>query len=191
MTKSLIVFDGIDRAGKTTHLKLITKWLQEIHYPFMLVREPGGTPLAEKIRKIFLQEAHALDPTLQLLLLSCARFDLTKMLSKHEGLILCDRFTDSTYAYQGQFLEKKLIDDLIKLSTHVQPDFIFLFLNTYGKNINEMDALALKHRTGIIEKFRERAALRPEKYFIVPHAHINRQQELIKQKLTSLLGIKP
>lgn len=181
----LIVFDGIDRAGKTTHMKLVTKWLSSVPYEFTSVREPGGTIIAEKLRRIFLQKR--LDPMLQLFLVSTARLDLTLALQEKSGLILCDRFVDSTYAYQGQFLDESIIDKVVALTCKLMPDFVFLFLNTYAHNINEMDEMAHEHREEIIARFKKRVQQVPARYFIVPDMSIKKQQAMIRQKIGELL----
>ena len=192
----LIVFDGIDRAGKSTHLRMITQWLKAKHIDYLVAREPGGTAFAEKIRRLLLGQKNEakLDPVVQLLLFSAARYDLTKsfvkMLENNPSkLILCDRFVDSTYAYQGQFFKTHEIDAIAKMTVNVHPDFVFLFLHSYGKSRNNMDEFANEYRTEIIDRFRKRAALDPSKYFIVPHGHLKKQQEAIRTKLTKLLEL--
>lgn len=192
-----IVFDGIDRAGKSTHLRLIRGWLKERHVEFLFAREPGGTVFAEKIRKLLLSAKtdSKLEPVLQLLLFSAARYDLTKMLEKKQKeneklLILCDRFVDSTYAYQGQFFSTQEIDAIAKLSVNIKPDFVFLFLHSYGKSKNNMDEFANEFRAQIVERFKQRAALDAARYFIVPNVGIKKQQAIIKAKLLQLLGME-
>lgn len=182
----LIVFDGIDRAGKTTHLKMVTNWLKKEGKEFVLKREPGGTPIAEKIRSIFLNME--MDPIMQLLLLSACRYDLVKEFENHKDkLILCDRFVDSTYAYQGEYLDKQTINSVVQLTCTIKPDFVFLFLHTYGKSVNHMDEVAAKNRQGIIKRFKERAKLEPHKYFIVPNLYLKKQSQMIKDKIKDLL----
>lgn len=191
-----IVFDGIDRAGKSTHLKIIASWLKGLGVDFELSREPGGTPVAEKIRKLLIaaKEKAPLDPVMQLLLFSAARFELSKHFAEikrgnPKKLILCDRYFDSTYAYQGQFFEDAVIDQVIKLSVNVVPDFVFLFLNRYGQDKDSMDKFATQHRNEIISRFEQRASLHPDRYFIVPHGHLKKQQVIIKDVLSKLLNI--
>ncbi len=192
----LIVFDGIDRAGKSTHLRIITQWLKSNCVEYLLAREPGGTIFAEKIRRILLWQKDAkLDPVVQLLLFSAARYDLTKtfktMLEENpDKLILCDRFIDSTYAYQGQFFTDAEITAIAKMTVNVQPDFVFLFLNSYGKSKNNMDDFANEYRAQIIARFKKRAISAPEKYFIVPNGHLKKQQEIIRHKMLQLLQVE-
>jgi len=182
----LIVFDGIDRAGKTTHLKMVANWLKNEGISFLMKREPGGTPLAEKIRSIFLN--NKMDPFVQLLLLRACRFELTSELVSRRGeLILCDRFVDSTYAYQGGDLDAGLIDTIVKLTAKIEPDFVFLFLHSYGKSLNYMDQVAASHRQEIIGRFYERAKKNPQKYFVIPDGRVRDQSRIIKEKLAEIL----
>ena len=100
-----ITFEGIDGGGKTTQLKLAAKWLREQGYDVVESREPGGTPLAEKVRELVLDPALPLTTTTQTLLYLAARSEhVDKLLRPSVAagkIVLCDRFNDSTLAYQG------------------------------------------------------------------------------------------
>jgi len=105
MTQSglFISFEGIDGAGKSTHIAAIADWFRTLERAVTLTREPGGTPLAEKLRELLLHEA--MDPLSEALLMFAARRDHLKQvilpaLARGE-VVLCDRFTDATFAYQG------------------------------------------------------------------------------------------
>ncbi len=98
-----ISFEGIDGAGKSTHIEALAQALQEQGRRVTLTREPGGTPLAEKLRALVLNEA--MDPMTEALLVFAARRDhlqhcIEPALARGE-VVLCDRFTDATFAYQG------------------------------------------------------------------------------------------
>ena len=100
-----ITFEGIDGGGKTTQLALAAKWLREQGYEVVESREPGGTPLAEKVRALVLDPELPLTTTTQTLLYLAARSEhVDKLLrpSVEAGkIVLCDRFSDSTLVYQG------------------------------------------------------------------------------------------
>lgn len=100
-----ITFEGIDGGGKTTQLALAAKWLREQGYEVVESREPGGTPLAEKVRELVLDPSLPLTTTTQTLLYLAARSEhVDKLLrpSVEAGrIVLCDRFSDSTLVYQG------------------------------------------------------------------------------------------
>ncbi|WP_372659808.1 dTMP kinase [Hydrogenophaga sp.] len=98
-----ISFEGIDGAGKSTHIAALAEAFQTQGRVVALTREPGGTPLAEKLRTLVLNDA--MDPLCEALLMFAARRDHLRLviepaLARGE-VVLCDRFTDATFAYQG------------------------------------------------------------------------------------------
>jgi dTMP kinase len=101
----LITFEGIDGSGKSTQARLLDKHLRGEGHPTLLVREPGGTELSERIRSMLLDRDLNVEPMAELLLFSAARAQLVAAEVRpalEEGrIVLCDRFYDSTTAYQG------------------------------------------------------------------------------------------
>jgi dTMP kinase len=98
-----ISFEGIDGAGKSTHIEGLANWFKARGHTVTLTREPGGTPLAEKFRTLALHES--MDPLTEALLMFAARREhliqvIEPALARGE-VVLCDRFTDATFAYQG------------------------------------------------------------------------------------------
>ena len=98
-----ISFEGIDGAGKSTHIEGLFHWFKSRGHVVTLTREPGGTPLAEKFRELALHET--MDPLTEALLMFAARREhliqvIEPALARGE-VVLCDRFTDATFAYQG------------------------------------------------------------------------------------------
>jgi dTMP kinase len=98
-----ISFEGIDGAGKSTHIEALAAALRAQGRQVVLTREPGGTPLAEKLRALVL--ADPMDPLTEALLMFAARRDhllqvIEPALARGDAVI-CDRFTDATFAYQG------------------------------------------------------------------------------------------
>jgi len=98
-----ITFEGIDGAGKSTHIAALADAFRAAGRGLTLTREPGGTPLAEKLRDMVLNDA--MDPLCEALLMFAARRDhLTQVIEPalaRGDVVLCDRFTDATFAYQG------------------------------------------------------------------------------------------
>lgn len=98
-----VTFEGIDGAGKSSHIEALADWARARGAEVVLTREPGGTPLAEKLRGLFLHDA--MDPLTEALLVFAARRDHLRGVIEpalaRGALVLCDRFTDSTFAYQG------------------------------------------------------------------------------------------
>jgi dTMP kinase len=98
-----ISFEGIDGAGKSTHIAALAEAFRAQGRVVTLTREPGGTPLAEKLRILVLNDA--MDPLCEALLMFAARRDhllqvIEPALQRGE-VVMCDRFTDATFAYQG------------------------------------------------------------------------------------------
>jgi len=103
MTGKFITFEGIDGAGKSTHLVRFAERLAERGIEVVTTREPGGTPLGERLRELLLHESMSL--ATETLLMFAARNEHLERLIRpalREGRwVLCDRFTDATFAYQG------------------------------------------------------------------------------------------
>jgi dTMP kinase len=103
MSGLFISFEGIDGAGKSTHIESLAAALRSAGRQVVLTREPGGTPLAEKLRALALNEP--MDALTEALLMFAARRDhllqvIEPALARGDA-VLCDRFTDATFAYQG------------------------------------------------------------------------------------------
>ena len=101
-----ISFEGSDGSGKTTQIHMLAAWLQSQGRQVLLLREPGGTPVGEKIRSLVLDKAHPdMEPVTEMLLYAASRAQLVHRVVRpavEEGtIVICDRFVDSSYAYQG------------------------------------------------------------------------------------------
>ena len=115
-----ITFEGIEGSGKSTQMELLARKLEELGLPCLLTREPGGPPIAEHIRQLLLDPLHCeMLPETELLLYSASRVQHTGewilpalRLGK---IVLCDRYYDSTFAYQGAARSQNL--DFIRLLT--------------------------------------------------------------------------
>lgn len=130
-----ITFEGGEGVGKSTNIEFCAKWLAERGISTVISREPGGTPIAETIREQLLKAHHSepMDATAELLLMFAARAQhLSARILPALGQgqwILCDRFTDSTIAYQGygRGLSLQLIDELkTMVQGSLEPDCTFL-----------------------------------------------------------------
>jgi dTMP kinase len=98
-----ITFEGIDGAGKSSHIDALAEVLRAQGREVLLTREPGGTPLAERLRELFLQRE--MDALTEALLVFAGRRDHLRSVIRpalaRGAVVLCDRFTDATFAYQG------------------------------------------------------------------------------------------
>ena len=104
MTRGLFIsFEGIDGAGKSTHIARVAELFRQAGRVVVVTREPGGTPVSEKLRELVLHEP--MDPLTEALLMFAARREhLVQVIEPalaRGDVVLCDRFTDATFAYQG------------------------------------------------------------------------------------------
>lgn len=122
MTGKFITFEGIDGVGKTTQIKLVAQRLAESGQEVVITREPGGTAIAERVRSIVLDPALQLSVRTEALLFMASRSEHVEQIIKPALLagktVLCDRFCDSTFVYQGltQGLKVEDLTDLKALN---------------------------------------------------------------------------
>ncbi len=132
MYKKIIVFEGIDGSGKTYHVNEVSKYLTKKKIKFVKIREPGGSRNAENIRKIILNKRSTNKKKTDLLLYLAARNENVERLIKpniNKKVILIDRFTDSTLAYQhyGFKINMQIIKKInIFILGNIKADFTFL-----------------------------------------------------------------
>lgn len=125
-----ITFEGGDGAGKSTHIRFLAQTLEKRGFDVLCVREPGGSAVGEALRSIVLDPEHRnLCPEAELLIYEAARAQLVAEVIKpaldHGGIVLCDRFTDSTIAYQGygRGLDETFIREANAFATFgIEPD---------------------------------------------------------------------
>lgn len=134
MRGKFITLEGIDGAGKSTHLQWLARFLQERGITVRATREPGGTTLGERLRELLLDRTQQLHPETEALLMFAARREHIEkiIVPALEGgaWVLCDRFTDASYAYQsggsGVAWDKvALLEQWVH--QHLQPDLTLLF----------------------------------------------------------------
>lgn len=131
-TGKFITLEGVDGAGKSTHLAFVADWLRAQGRQVIVTREPGGTPLGETLRELLLHQA--MDPDTELLLMFAARqqhlAELIRPALARGAWVVSDRFTDASYAYQcgGRGIA---VERVAALETWVQrgftPDLTLLF----------------------------------------------------------------
>lgn len=129
-----ITFEGIEGCGKTTQIGLLTSFLERLHRPFLLTREPGGTGVGEQIRQILLSSENVgIEPMAELYLYAAARVQHIRQVispALREGkLVICDRFADATLAYQGygRGMDLAWIEEIhARTMENVKPDLTFL-----------------------------------------------------------------
>lgn len=180
-----ITLEGPEGAGKTTQLKLLSKHLEELGLTHVITRDPGGTALGKPIRRILLNSEAPVHPVTELLLYEADRAqNVSEIITpnlKAGRIVFCDRYTDSTLAYQGygRNIDFKLIDMLNEVATQgLRPDLTVLFdieseaglsrLHPSGHDRLEREALDFhqKVRRGYLEL----AASEPERWRIIDAA---------------------
>jgi len=135
MKGTFVTFEGIEGSGKSTQIALLAHTLKTRGMPVVLTREPGGTPIGDQVRKILLDPANtALDPTAELLLYGASRaqhlHEVILPALAAGSIVLCDRFSDATLAYQGygRGVDIAMIRDLDRIVTSgMRPDLTILF----------------------------------------------------------------
>ena len=127
-----ISFEGIDGAGKSTHLAFVADLLRKAGKIVVTTREPGGTPLGEKLRELLLHEKMHLE-TEALLMFAARREHLAQVIEPalaRGDWVISDRFTDASFAYQGggRKLDRQKLETLEQwVHPHLQPDLTLLF----------------------------------------------------------------
>ena len=166
--KPLIVFEGIEGSGKSHHILKVSNYLKKKKIDFIRLREPGGNPNSEKIRKFILNKNSNFNEVTDLLLYLAARSENIQILKKFykKKVILIDRFVDSTIAYQHYGFNINL--NLIKLiNNYLLKDLRidFTFLNIVNiKNMNKR--LNLRKTLNRYDKFNNKFYENVQKGFI-------------------------
>lgn len=202
-----ITIEGGEGAGKSTNIDFVIEWLENKGVPVLHTREPGGTPIAESIRELILAPRDELvDPTAELLLMFAARAQHLhqKILPAIEQgtWVVCDRFTDATYAYQGYGRELgvgniEILESLVQ--GDVRPDLVLVL--DIDPNIGlerarkrgELDRIE-QEKIDFFERVRSgylnRAKAFPDRYAVIDASQplpdvLNAVEAVLKERLES------
>ena len=200
--KPIIVFEGIEGSGKSHHISRVSKYLKEKKISHIKIREPGGNVNSEKIRKLILNNKSDFNKNTDLLLYMAARsenIDLIKS-SYKKKVILIDRFTDSTIAYQhyGMGVSINLIKTLNKyLLKNIKVDFTFLNIvnrnNLYErlkkrKSLNRYDRFNMTFYNKVQNGFIKLSKLKRNKYKLInSNLEIKNNEKLILNIIDKLI----
>ena len=203
--KIIITFEGIEGSGKTLHIDNVSRYLKKKKISFVKLREPGGSKNSEKIRKLILNNKSNFNRYTDLLLYLAARSEnIEKIIIKNyqKKVILIDRFTDSTLAYQhyGMGISKKIIEHLNKyLLKKIKISFTFLnIVNEKNlkkrlfkrKRLNRYDKFKHAFYKKVQKGFIRQAKLRSNKYLIVnSNIKIEDNKRIIINKINKILHI--
>ena len=197
-----ITLEGVDGAGKTTHIEFIKKYLSDLDINYVLTREPGGTILGERLREILLHDE--MNHETETILMFAARNEhIDKVIRPNlikGNVVISDRFTDATYAYQagGKGVKDEKIDILKKwVQGSLQPNLTFLFdlsVDISIERLNKTRTLDKFEREdknfheNIRQKYLTLAKLSPERFCILnSEKSIEKIQNQIKLKLDEVL----
>ena len=200
--KPVIIFEGIEGSGKTSHINYISKYLKSRGINHIKIREPGGTKNSEKIRKMILNNKSTFNKDTDLLLYLAARSENIYQLKKYykKKIILIDRFVDSTIAYQhyGFGLNLPIIELLNRyLLKNFKIDFTFLnIVNKTNmkrrlrmrKSLNRYDKFEYKFYNKVQNGFLKQAKKNKSKYLIVDsNLDIKINKKIILDKIDKLI----
>ena len=200
--KPIIVFEGIEGTGKSHHINNVAKFLKKNNKKFIRIREPGGSKNSEKIRKLILNNNSTFNCYTDLLLYMSARSENLDLIKKNIGkkIILIDRFSDSTIAYQhyGMGVNLKFIKDINDyLLKNIKIDFTFLnIVNqknmkkrlTQRKKLNRYDKFNSNFYNKVQKGFIKILKTNPNKYMkINSNLNINHNEKMILNKINDLI----
>lgn len=194
-----ITFEGIDGAGKSTHIAGVTDLLRARGLNVISTREPGGTPLGEKLRELLLHEPMHLE-TEAMLMFAARREHLAEVIEPalaRGQWVVCDRFSDATYAYQGggRGLDKEKFAVLEQwVHGHLQPDLTFLFdlppevagerISAQGRERDRFEQERSDFHGRVRCAYLERAAAAPQRICII---HADQPLKIIKKQVEETL----
>lgn len=187
MSGTFITFEGIDGSGKTTQLRRLASYLKEGGCELLLTREPGGTPVGNRLRGALLDAHEEVDPLTELLVFAADRAQHVRRVLRPAleagKVVISDRYADATVAYQGagRGFSAELISEIIQLATEgLKPDLTLLFdlsveesiartsRRTNGKHQGDrLDAEASDFHVRVRDAYLEVARAEPDRVKIV------------------------
>ena len=200
--KPIIVFEGIEGSGKSHHISIVSKYLSKKKINHIKIREPGGNPNSEKIRKLILNNKSNFNKDTDLLLYMAARSENINIIKKsyNKKIILIDRFTDSTIAYQhyGMGVDLNLIETLNKyLLKNIKVSFTFLnIVNKKNlqkrlklrKSLNRYDKFKMSFYNKVQNGFLKLLKKQKNKYQLInSNLDIDKNEKLILNKIDRLI----
>jgi dTMP kinase len=209
-----ITFEGVDGSGKTTQIAQLAQYLRGLNHRVLTTREPGGTAIGDQIRGVLLdnKESEDMHPRAELLLFCASRAQLVaEIITPHlegGGVVLCDRFIDSTYAYQGygHGLNVETLRHIITFATGgLLPDItVFLDISPkkalerrakatlFGAEYNRLDDMALPFHERVYTGYRNLMLAQPDRFLLVDaDADLDVVQLRIRTALMPYLNLPP
>ena len=203
-----ITFEGPEGSGKSTQIKLAHHFLKGQNVPVLLTREPGGTLIGDQIRETVHHVKNTqMSSVAELLLYSASRAQLVAELvqpSLDKGMVvLCDRFADSTLAYQGygRNLDLTMLQDITRYATQgLQPDLTMLFdidvqaginrRTVGGEEMNRLDLESIQFHERVRAGYQQLVAAEPERWICIEaNRPIDDIQKDVQDILIAKLGL--
>jgi dTMP kinase len=187
-----ITFEGLDGSGKTTQAKELTAHMRARGYPVLLTREPGGTVIGDQIRALLQDRAHThMTSETELLLFCASRAQLVAQVIRPHlesgGIVICDRFADSTITYQGygRGIDLTFLQAMLRFATGgLQPDVtIYLDItpeagvarrrqaSLFGEEFSRIDQLALDFHRRVRDGYEALMQAEPQRFLCIDAAH--------------------
>jgi len=200
--KPIIVFEGIEGSGKSHHISVVSRYLKKKKISHIKIREPGGNPNSEKIRNLILNNKSNFNKDTDLLLYMAARSENINVIKKayNKKIILIDRFTDSTIAYQhfGMGVDLNLIKILNNfLLKNIKVNFTFLnIVNQKNlqnrlkqrKSLNRYDKFNISFYNKVQKGFIQLSKKQKNKYQLInSNLEIDKNEILILDKIDKLI----
>ena len=200
--KPIIVFEGIEGSGKSSHIKKVSNFLDKKNIEYIKIREPGGSLNSEKIRRLILNKKSNFNIHTDLLLYLAARSENISLIKKFykKKIILIDRFTDSTIAYQhyGMGIDLKIINIINKfLLKNIKVTFTFLNVvnkkNLFQrlkkrKSLNRYDQFDMNFYNKVQRGFLKLAKLKKKSYKIIDsNLDIKKNEDLVINQIKKLI----
>jgi len=174
-------FEGIDGSGKTTQAGLVARWLREAGLPVRHTREPGGTPLGRRLRRVLLAGGAELDHRAELMLYLADRAQHLHQVIRPAlaagKVVVCERYHDSTIAYQafGRGLARRQVERCCRLAGPEQPDLTVLLevapavaLQRLGGDLDRLEEQGLAFLERVAAGYRLLAAAAPRRFLVIP-----------------------
>ena len=200
--KPIIVFEGIEGSGKSHHINKVSNFLKKHKIKFIKIREPGGSLNSEKIRRLILNKKSNFNSHTDLLLYLAARSENINLIKKYykKKIILIDRFTDSTIAYQhyGMGVDLKIINMINRfLLKNIKVNFTFLNVvnkkNLFQRlkkreSLNRYDQFDMNFYNKVQNGFLKLAKVNKKSYKIIDsNLDIKKNEDLIINQLKKLI----
>lgn len=199
-----VVLEGGEGAGKTTQMRLLQEAIERAGYDVVVTREPGGTELGERIRDLLLAPDEVVTDRAEALLYAAARAQHAEDVIRpalHKGaVVLCDRYLDSSVAYQGaaRGLGEREVEELSRWGTEgLSPDLVVLLdvnaeegLRRAGEHPDRLEAAGLEFHRSVNEAFRRRAVTAADRFLVVDaHRPVEDIHAQVRDAVLTLLAL--